>query len=30
MPKSKRAVWGWLSNSCEKKRIEKHRRIGKI
>ena len=26
LPKSKRAVWGGLTNSCEKKRSEKHRR----
>ena len=30
MPKSKRAVWGGLTNSCEKNRSEKHRRKGKI
>ena len=30
MPKSKRAVWGGLTNSCEKKRSEKQRRKGKI
>ena len=30
MPKSKRADWGWLLNSCEKKRSEKQRRKGKI
>ena len=28
--KSKMAVWGGLTNSCEKKRSEKHRRKGKI
>ena len=28
--KSKMAVWGGLSNSCEKKRSEKQRRKGKI
>ena len=28
--KSKRAVWGGLTNSCEKKRSEKHRRQRKI
>ena len=28
--KSKMAVWGGLTNSCEKKRSEKQRRIGKI
>ena len=28
--KSKRAVWGGLTNSCEKKRSEKQRRKGKI
>jgi hypothetical protein len=26
MPKSKRAVWGGLTNNCEKKKSEKHRR----
>ena len=30
MPKSKRAVWGGLTNSCEKKRSEKYRRKEKI
>ena len=30
MQKSKMAVWGGLINSCEKKRIEKQRRKGKI
>ena len=30
MPKTKRAVWGGLTVSCEKKRSEKHRRKGKI
>ena len=30
MQKSKMAVWGGLTNSCEKKRGEKERRIGKI
>ena len=30
MPKSKRAVWVGLTNSCEKKRSEKHRRQRKI
>ena len=30
MQKSKMAVWGGLTNSCEKKRGEKHRRKGKI
>ena len=30
MKKSKMAVWGGLTNSCEKKRSEKQRRIGKI
>ena len=29
-PKSKMAVWGGLTNSCEKKRSEKQRRKGKI
>ena len=28
--KSKMAVWGSLTNSCEKKRSEKQRRKGKI
>ena len=28
--KSKMAVWGGLTNSCEKKRSKKHRRKGKI
>ena len=28
--KSKKAVWGGLTNSCEKKRGEKQRRKGKI
>ena len=28
--KSKMAVWGGLTNSCEKKRSEKQRRNGKI
>ena len=28
--KSKLAVWGGLTNSCEKKKSKKHRRIGKI
>ena len=28
--KSKMAVWGSLTNSCEKKRSEKQRRTGKI
>ena len=28
--KSKMAVWGGLTNSCEKKRSEKQRRQGKI
>ena len=28
--KSKMAVWGGLTNSCEKKRREKQRRKGKI
>ena len=28
--KSKMAVWGGLTNSCEKKRNEKQRRKGKI
>jgi len=26
MPKSKMAVWGGLTDSCEKKRSEKHRK----
>ena len=30
MQKSKMAVWGGLSNSCEKKRGEKQKRKGKI
>ena len=30
MRKSKMAVWGDLTNSCEKKRSEKQRRKGKI
>ena len=30
MQKSKVAVWGGLTNSCEKKRSEKQRRKGKI
>ena len=30
MKKSKTAVWGGLTNSCEKKRSEKQRRKGKI
>ena len=30
MYKSKMAVWGGLTNSCEKKRSEKQRRKGKI
>ena len=30
MKKSKMAVWGGLTNSCEKKRHEKQRRKGKI
>ena len=30
MHKSKMAVWGGLTNSCEKKRSEKKRRKGKI
>ena len=30
MHKSKMAVWGGLTNSCEKKRGEKQRRKGKI
>ena len=28
--KSKMAVWGGLTNSCEKKRSKKHRRKGKV
>ena len=28
--KCKKAVWGGLTNSCEKKRSEKQRRKGKI
>ena len=28
--KSKMAIWGGLTNSCEKKRSEKQRRKGKI
>ena len=28
--KSKKAVWGGLTNSCEKKRSEKQRRKGKM
>ena len=28
--KAKKAVWGALTNSCEKKRSEKQRRKGKI
>ena len=28
--KKKMAVWGGLTNSCEKKRSKKHRRKGKI
>ena len=28
--KSKMAVWGGLTNSCEKKRSEKQRRKGKV
>ena len=28
--KTKIAVWGGLTNSCEKKRVEKQRRKGKI
>ena len=28
--KAKKAVWGGLTNSCEKKRSEKQRRKGKI
>ena len=30
MHKSKMAVWGGLTNSCEKKRSEKQRRKAKI
>ena len=30
MQKSKMAVWGGLTNICEKKRSEKQRRKGKI
>ena len=30
MQKSNMAVWGGLTNSCEKKRGEKQRRKGKI
>ena len=30
MQKGKTAVWGGLTNSCEKKRSEKQRRKGKI
>ena len=30
MQKSQMAVWGGLTNSCEKKRGEKQRRKGKI
>ena len=30
MQKSKTAVWGGLTNSCEKKRSERQRRNGKI
>ena len=30
MQKSKMAVWGGLTNSCERKRSEKHRRKEKI
>ena len=30
MQKSKMAVWGGFTNSCEKKRGEKQRRKGKI
>ena len=30
MQKSKMAVWGGLTNSCENKRSEKQRRKGKI
>ena len=30
MQKSKMAVWGGLTNSCEKKRSKKQRRKGRI
>jgi len=30
MQKSKMAIWGGLTNSCEKKRSEKQRRKGKV
>ena len=30
MQKSKMAIWGGLTNSCEKKRRERQRRNGKI
>ena len=30
MQKGKMAIWGRLTNSCEKKRSEKQRRKGKI
>ena len=30
MQKTKMAVWGSLTNSCEKKRSEKQRRKGKM
>ena len=30
MQQSKMAVWGGLTNSCEKKRSEKQKRKGKI
>ena len=30
MQKSKMAVWGGLTNSCEKKRSEKQKRKGKM
>ena len=30
MQKSKMAVWGGLTNSCEKKRVEKQRRKGRM
>ena len=30
MQKSKMAVWGGVTNSCEKKRSKKQRRKGKI
>ena len=30
MEKNKMAVWGGLTNSCEKKRSEKQRRKGKV